>query len=130
MNWSLIEPDAKTALVQYRKRDRVEKQFDMLKHMIDERRLRTNGPTAHESIVFIRFLSLIITEYVRTVLKDTPIKEKKESAKRWITRYTVAGVFNRLESYTEVSFKGRYKPIRPTKTKAQREISKIFELDQ
>lgn len=131
--WALVtntEPDALKALVQYRKRDRVEKQFDSLKNMLDGRRLRTKGPIANESIVFIRFLSLIITEYVRKILKDTPIDPKKESSKRWITRYTVAEVFSRLESYTEVSFKGRYKPVRPTKTKAQREIFTIFDLDQ
>ena len=130
--WALVtncEADARTALMQYRKRDRVEKQFDNLKNMIDGKRLRTKGPVSNESIVFIRFLSLIITEHIRKVLRDTPIKADQESSKTWITRYTVPEVFNRLESYTEIVFKNTYKPIHPEKTKAQRQIFEIFNLD-
>ena len=67
--------------MQYRKRDRVEKQFDNLTNMIDGKRLRTKGPVSNESIVFLRFLSLIITEPIRKVLRDTPIKPDQESSK-------------------------------------------------
>lgn len=130
--WSLVtscEPDARTALLQYRKRDKVEKQFDNLKNMIDGNRLRTKGTVSNESVVFLRFLSLIITEYIRKVLRDTPIDPRLGNTKTWITRYSVPEVFNRLESYTEVVFKNTYKPIHPEKTKAQREIFQIFGLE-
>ncbi len=130
--WALVtntESDAAAALSQYRKRDRVEKQFDNLKNMIEGRRLRTTGKISNESIVFIRFLSLIITERVRKILRDTPIDPQMEPTKKWISRYSVAEVFNRLESYTEVSFKHTYKPIHPAKTKAQREIFELFGLE-
>ncbi len=123
------EPDARTALLQYRKRDKVEKQFDNLKNMIDGNRLRTKGTISNESVVFLRFLSLIITEYIRKVLRDTPIDPRLGNTKTWITRYSVPEVFNRLESYTEVVFKNTYKPIHPEKTKAQREIFQIFGLE-
>ncbi len=130
--WSLVtncEADARTALLQYRKRDRVEKQFDNLKNMIDGKRLRTQGSVSNESIVFLRFLALIITEHVRKILRDTPIDDDVENKKTWITRYSVPEVFNRLESYTEVVFKNTYKPIHPEKTKVQREIFEIFQLE-
>jgi len=130
--WALVtscEADARTALMQYRRRDSVEKQFDNLKNMIDGNRLRTKGSVSNESIVFIRFLSLIITEHIRKVLRDTPIDAEQKNPKTWISRYTVPEVFNRLESYTEVVFKNTYKPIHPEKTKAQRQIFEIFELD-
>ena len=130
--WSLVtscEADARTALMQYRKRDRVEKQFDNLKNMIDGNRPRTKGTVSNESIVFLRFLSLIITEHVRKVLRDTPIDSRQENSKTWISRYSVPEVFNRLESYTEIVFRNTYKPIHPEKTKAQREIFEIFGLD-
>lgn len=129
--WALVtnsESDAAAALCQYRKRDRVEKQFDMLKNMLDGRRLRTKGAVSNESIIFIRFLSLIITEHIRKILRDTPIDPDTESSNHWISRYTVAEVFNRLESFTEITFKNTYKPIHPEKTKAQREIFGIFDL--
>jgi transposase len=122
------ESDAATALCQYRKRDRVEKQFDSLKNMLDGKRLRTKGAVSNESIIFIRFLSLIITEHMRKILRETPIERDKETSKNWLSRYSVAEVFNRLESFTEVSFKNTYKPIHPEKTKAQREIFDIFGL--
>jgi transposase len=129
--WALVtnnESDAATALCQYRKRDRVEKQFDSLKNMLDGKRLRTKGAVSNESIIFIRFLSLIITEHMRKILRETPIERNKETSKNWLSRYSVAEVFNRLESFTEVSFKNTYKPIHPEKTKAQREIFDIFGL--
>lgn len=97
--------------------------------MIDGNRLRTKGTVSNESIVFLRFLALIITEHVRKVLRDTPIDPRQENSRTWISRYSVPEVFNRLESYTEIVFKNTYKPIHPEKTKAQRQIFEIFGLD-
>jgi len=129
--WSLvtnIESSAGNALTQYRKRDHVEKQFDTLKNMIEGNRLRIKDSVSAEAVVFLRFLSLIITERIRKILRETPINLKNENTKFWISRYTVPEVFNRLESYTEVRFKHKYKPIHPAMTKAQKEIFRIFEL--
>jgi len=130
--WALVtntESDAGRALTQYRKRDHVEKQFDTLKNLLAGNRLRTKDAVSAEAVVFLRFLSLIITERIRKTLRETPINLKDENIKYWISRYTVPEVFNRLESYTEVKFKQKYKPIHPAKTKAQREIFKIFDLE-
>jgi len=129
--WALVttaEADAGKALAQYRKRDHVEKQFDTMKNLLEGNRLRTQKPVSMEAIVFLRFLSLIIHERIRTILRNTPIEPNNPHSKCWISRYTVAEVFNRLESYTEVKFKHKYKPVRPEKTKAQREIFQIFGL--
>ena len=129
--WALVtntEADAGRALTQYRKRDHVEKQFDTLKNLLAGNRLRTKDAVSAEAVVFLRFLSLIITERIRKILRETPINLGNENLKYWISRYTVPEVFNRLESYTEVNFKQKYKPIHPAKTKAQREIFKIFDL--
>jgi len=129
--WALVtntEPDAGRALTQYRKRDHVEKQFDTLKNLLEGNRLRTKDAVSAEAVVFLRFLSLIITERMRKILRETPINVEDENLKYWISRYTVPEVFNRLESYSEVKFKQKYKSIHPAKTKAQREIFKIFDL--
>lgn len=86
------------------------------------------GKLGMKRISLIRFLSLIITEHMRKILRETPIEPDKETSKNWLSRYSVAEVFNRLESFTEVPFKNTYKPIHPEKTKAQREIFTIFDL--
>lgn len=129
--WVLVttaEADAGRAHIQYSKRDHVEKQFDSLKNLLEGNRLRVQKPISAEAIVFLRFLALIITERIRTILRTTPIKANDPNPKFWISRYTVPEVFNRLESFTEVKFKHTYKPVRPSPTKAQTEIFKIFGL--
>lgn len=130
--WALVtntESDAGRALTHYRKRDHVEKQFDTLKNLLEGNRLRTKTAVSAEAVVFLRFLSLIITERIRKILRKTPIDSKVEHSKKWISLYTVPDVFNQLESYTEERFKQKYKPILPAKTKAQREIFHIFDLE-
>jgi hypothetical protein len=52
------------------------------------------------------------------VLRDTHIDAEQKNPKTWISRYTVPEVF-----------KNTYKPIHPEKTKAQRQIFEIFELE-
>ena len=129
--WALVtntESDAGEALTQYRKRDHVEKQFDTMKNLLEGNRLRTKDAVSAETVVFLRFLALIITERIRKTLRETPVNPDDKNSKHWISRYTVPEVFNRLESYTEVKFKQKYKPVHPAKTKAQREIFKIFDL--
>lgn len=130
--WAILsncEKDAATALAFYRRRDVVEKHFDDMKNTLDMERLRVQTPEVLETRTFIKFLALIINERVRKTLVETEINIPKGNKKTWITRYTVPEIYNRLESYTEVKFEGKYKPIRPEKTKAQREIFGIFELE-
>lgn len=128
--WSLVtncEADARTALRQYRKRDRLRSSLTNLRIWSTENGWEPSVP--NESIVFLRFLSLILTEHVRKVLRDTLIDDEQEHTKTWITRYSVPEVFNRLESYTEVVFKDTYRPIHPEKTKAQHKVFDIFHFE-
>ncbi len=63
--WTLVtntEADVGRALTQYRKWNHVKKQFDTLKNLLVGNRLRTKDTVSAETVVFLRFLSLIITE--------------------------------------------------------------------
>jgi transposase len=130
--WAIItnnEKDASKALSFYRRRDVVEKHFDNMKNGLDMNRLRVQKPVAMETRTFIQFLALAIDERIIKILRETTIDTPKGNTKTWNTRYTGPEIFNKLESYTEVKFEGKYNPVRPKRTKAQDEIFGIFELN-
>lgn len=68
-----------------------------------------------------------LNRLIRKMLRETSIKPRKEDTKNWITRYSVPELFSRFKSSPEVTFINRYKPMRPEKTKAQKEIFDIFD---
>lgn len=62
--------DPKEILGIYRTKDVVEKSFDNLKNDLDMDRLRIHSDAAMEGRVFIGFISLIITSYIRNVMRQ------------------------------------------------------------
>ena len=54
----------------YRTKDVVEKSFDNIKNELDLERLRIHSDKAMEGRIFIGFISLIITSYIRKIMED------------------------------------------------------------
>ncbi len=65
--------DAEYILRVYRTKDVVEKSFDNIKNDLDLERLRIHSDEAMEGRIFIGFISLIITSYIRKVMDDQKI---------------------------------------------------------
>lgn len=62
--------DPKEILRIYRRKDKVEKNFDNLKNYIDFKRLRTHKDSSAEGKIFVGFISLILKSYIDYKLKD------------------------------------------------------------
>lgn len=67
---TLKNNDSKEILNLYRRKDKVEKNFDNLKNYLDFKRLRTHNDNTTEGKLFVGFISLIIKSYMEYKLKD------------------------------------------------------------
>lgn len=66
---TLENKDSKEILNLYRRKDKVEKNFDNLKNYLDFKRLRTHKDSSTEGKLFVGFISLIIKSYIEYKLK-------------------------------------------------------------
>jgi len=78
---TLKNKDSKEILSLYRRKDKVEKNFDNLKNYLDFKRLRTHKDSTTEGKLFVGFISLIIKSYIEYKLKDYFIKNNSSVEK-------------------------------------------------
>lgn len=71
-----LKMDRDKVLAIYRDRDSVEKNFDVLKNELNQKRLRVHGRKALEGRLFLMFLSIIVRSYISNIMKDKKINKK------------------------------------------------------
>ena len=104
------------ALEVYRAKDVVENSYDDLKNQLDMRRLRVHDSTAMDSRLFLQFLALILISKIRTTIQaDSKLKN-----------LTVREVMETLETFSKITFSGRYGQLYTETTPLQRQIMKAF----
>jgi hypothetical protein len=69
--------------------------------------------------VFVHFIALIIMQQLRVIMEDGGLQDGS---------LTVKTLLKRVDPYMRIKFKGKYKDVRSTMTKTQREIFSAFEL--
>lgn len=109
--------DATEALRSYRKKDAIEKGFDDLKNDLDMRRLRIHSNAAMEGRMFIQFISLVLTTYLKSLAKHD-----------WTRCHNLQEIFSEMKSLKEVSVEGKRKKLITTPTKFQREIMNLYQV--
>ncbi|MDR2411774.1 MAG: transposase [Candidatus Peribacteria bacterium] len=62
--------DPTKAIEIYRKRDLVEKCFDILKNFINQKRTKVHNDIKNENRLFISFISMVLISYIDNVMKD------------------------------------------------------------
>ena len=68
--------DSQYVLQLYRTKDCVEKAFENIKNDLDMKRLRIHSDEAMQGRVFITFIALIISSYVRYIMKEADLYKK------------------------------------------------------
>jgi transposase len=124
------EKDAAGALSAYRERSLVESQFDDMKNDLAMSRLRTHGADTMRGRVFVQFLALILTAWIRCALArawEGRMEVPKED--RLVRHYSLAELMMRLATYRKTRFSDRYGSVFSTPTKAQRTIFKAFGIE-
>jgi len=79
----------------YRKRDVIEKMFDVIKNELSSKRLRVSSRAVVEGRIFLTFLSLILYFEVHRVMKEEGLYKS----------YTISEVFNELKKLKVVTLK-------------------------
>lgn len=110
--------DAAEALHSYRQKDAVEKGFDDLKNDLDMKRLRIHSNAAMEGRIFIQFVSLVLTTYLKGVM----------AVHGWSRNHNLQEIFSEMKSLKEVSVEGRRKKLMTTPSKFQREIMELYQV--
>ncbi len=117
----LISNDIKDpvkALETYRMKDSVEKHFDDLKNDLDMKRLRIHSAAAMDGRLFIQYIALILSSYLRTVLHKNG----------WLKNHTLQDVIDEMKSLRLVCMDGKYKFLYTTLTSLQKQIADLFNL--
>ena len=68
--------DPRYVLEIYRTKDCVEKAFENIKNDLDMKRLRIHSDDAMQGRIFITFIALIISSYVRSIMKEADLYKK------------------------------------------------------
>ena len=103
---------AALALSEYSTRDYIEKDFDELKNELDMKTIRVHTDGRMCARLLIQFISQIILREIRILLKKSDYCKK-------MTRKQIA---SHIKGIYKITFKGKYKDVKPELTKAQREI--------
>lgn len=114
--------DSVEALTVYREKDSVEKSFDDLKNQLDMKRLRVHSEQAMNGRIFLQFLSLILTVWIR----------RKLSEAKWAKRYSYSQIMDEIGELKQVTYFGKRKNknLVLTTTKLQDQIIELFELSE
>lgn len=114
--------DPAEALTAYREKDSVEKSFDDLKNRLDMKRLRVHSEEAMNGRIFLQFLSLILTVWIR----------RKLSGARWAERYSLSQIMDEIGELKQVSVVGKRsgKKLVLATTPLQDQIIEHFELEE
>jgi transposase len=115
------EKDPSEALYAYRQRNDIELLFDDMKNIIDCNRLRVHTDRVMQGRLFINFITLIILTALKERLKLIPAKERKH----WNYRE----ILDKVNTYSKVHYRGKYKDVYTVPTKAQRLIFDLFGIE-
>lgn len=110
--------DATEALLAYRHKDAIEKNFDDLKNDLDMKRLRIHTNATMEGRIFIQFISLILT----TCLKETMEKNG------WTRNHNLQEIISEMKSLKQVMVEGKRKKLVTTPTAFQQSIMKLYQV--
>ncbi len=119
--YTTSEKDAQKALVTYRERNEIELLFDNLKNTLDCNRLRVHSKPAMDGRLFIQFIALIILTELKRQVKDHAEELSKYGNYR--------SILNRVASFSQISFEGKYKDIYSAPTKGQEVIFSALGID-
>lgn len=101
----------------YRTKDVVEKSFDNIKNELDLERLRIHSDKAMEGRIFIGFISLIITSYIRKIMED----------KNLYSSYSLSKLYSELKKLRLIQFKNG-KQVLTELTSNHKAIFKAFNM--
>ena len=110
--------DAAEALRAYRLKDAVEKNFDDLKNDLDMKRLRIHTNATMEGRIFIQFLSLILTTYLKGVMDKNG----------WTRSHSLQEIFSEMKSLKQVTVEGKRKKLMTTPTAFQQSIMELYQV--
>jgi len=99
-------------LAEYTTRDCIEKDFDEMKNDLDMRRLRVHSDGRMRSRLFIQFIAEIFMREIRVSLRES------DDCKKMIRKQ----IFSHIKTIYKINFKGKYRDVQPTLSKAQRDI--------
>lgn len=116
------EKDATKALVAYRRRSDIEQLFDDLKNTLDCNCIRVHTKGAMLGRLFIQFIALILLTELKQMIKENQSELSKYGSNH-------RQILKRVASYSRVKFKGKYKDIFSTPTKAQETIFAAFDIN-
>lgn len=85
--------DAAETLRSYRQKDAIEKGSDDLKNDLDMKRLRVHSNTSMEGRIFIQFVSLVLTTYLKGIMAEHG----------WTRDHNLQEIFSEMKSLREVS---------------------------
>lgn len=110
--------DAAEALLAYRRKDAVEKNFDDLKNDLDMKRLRIHTNAAMEGRIFIQFISLILTTYLKEIMEKNS----------WTRNHNLQKIFSEMKSLKQVEVEGKRKKLVTTPTAFQQKIMELYQV--
>lgn len=110
--------DAAEALRAYRQKDAVEKNFDDLKNDLDMKRLRIHTNATMERRIFVQFISLILTTYLKGVMEKNG----------WTRSHNLQEIFSEMKSLKQVTVDGKRKKLTTTPTAFQQSIMGLYQV--
>ena len=111
--------DPVKALEIYRMKDSVEKHFDDLKNDLDMKRLRIHSSSAMDGRLFVQYIALILSSYIRSILNKNG----------WLKNHTLQDVIDEMKSLRLVCMDGKFSTLYTTLTSLQKQIATLFDLD-
>ena len=116
---SNIEFTSQDAIELYRKKDGIEKLFNVIKNELGERRLWVDSYEGMEGRLFITFMSLIIYSWIKKVMKE----------KNLYTKYTVEEVIYELKKIKRIEI-GEGQILYTELTKRQKDLFEAFGIEK
>ncbi len=110
--------DAAEALRAYRQKDAVEKNFDDLKNDLDMKRLCIHTNATMEGRIFIQFISLILTTYLKGIMDKNG----------WTRNHSLQEIFSEMKSLKQVTVDGKRKKLTTTSTAFQQSIMELYQV--
>ena len=82
------------------------------------KRLRIHSNATMEGRIFIQFIALILTAYLKCVLEEHG----------WNRNHNLQEIFSEMKSLKQISIEGKQKKLVTTPTKRQREIMELYQV--
>lgn len=102
----------------YKQKERIEKIFDCMKNELDKDRLRVHSTERAQGVVFITYLSLILTCYIEKMIRRNEL----------LREYTKKGIIYELKKLKLTQFPNGLNIVNEM-TKKVKELFKNFNID-